>query len=197
MPARKLPKLGAVFGEWTFLGEFDGPKWKCQCSCGKVLWPCATHLRQGVSKSCHGKAHPTHGRSKSKLYTTWAQLKQRCSNPKAEGYHLYGGRGIKLHGPWVTNFTAFALELGEPPSPEHTVERIKNDQGYVPGNIRWATPFEQSRNRRSNHWITIDGIEACITDWCAFTGVNVSTAVNRIKLYGYTPEEAVGLKHKS
>lgn len=131
-----------------------------------------------------------------KVFRAWTWVKQRCLNPKNTNYATYGAVGRELYKPWQTDFIAFAKELGEPPSEKHTVEREDNNKGYVPGNIKWALPKEQSRNRRNNNYITIDGVEACITDWCAFTGVNVSTAVNRIKLYGYTPEEAVGLKSK-
>ncbi len=156
----------------------------------------ACHLRSGASVSCHGKAHPTHGRGnlKDRVYAVWCWIKQRCHNPKATGYKDYGGRGIVMHEAWLTDFVAFASELGEPPSDRHTVERIENNRGYVPGNIKWALPVEQARNRRSNRWLVIDGVEACITDWCAFTGVNQSTATNRMRLYGCNPAQAVGLE---
>jgi hypothetical protein len=52
---------------------------------------------------------------------------------------------------WRSDFWAFAdyidVELGV--RPERTsLDRINNDCGYVPGNLRWATPKEQSENSR-------------------------------------------------
>ncbi|HEY4451018.1 MAG TPA: hypothetical protein VGN13_05440 [Solirubrobacteraceae bacterium] len=68
-------------------------------------------------------------------------------NPNATGYANYGGRGIRICSRW-DDFALFAVDVGEKPSPEHTLDRIDNDGGYEPGNVRWATPAEQQRNRR-------------------------------------------------
>ena len=34
-----------------------------------------------------------------------------------------------------------------------------------------ALPREQSRNKRDNHYIEIDGINLCVVEWCEFLGV--------------------------
>jgi hypothetical protein len=58
-----------------------------------------------------------------------------------------------MHPPWADNFMTFARELeseiGRRPSLKHSLDRVDNDSGYVPGNLRWATAQEQSGNRRS------------------------------------------------
>jgi transcriptional regulator with XRE-family HTH domain len=93
-------------------------------------------------------------RERHPLYSTWGGIKSRCSNPDNPRYGSYGGRGITLHPPWSADFMAFATELeaqiGPRPSPKHSLDRINNDGSYVPGNVRWATATEQSRNRRSS-----------------------------------------------
>lgn len=38
--------------------------------------------------------------------------------------------------------------MGFKPSPEHSIDRIDNDRGYEPGNVRWATRLEQGNNKR-------------------------------------------------
>ena len=90
-----------------------------------------------------------HGWSQLPEYKCWQQIKQRCLNPDHRQYPNYGGRGIDVHVPWVDNFEAFFAYVGPRPSPEHSLDRRENNKGYVPGNLRWATPEEQNRNRRA------------------------------------------------
>lgn len=76
--------------------------------------------------------------------------KQRCTNENDTSYKNYGGRGIKFMFPTLRAFTEWVLlNLGSPPTAEHSLDRIDNDRHYEPGNLRWATRMEQSRNRRA------------------------------------------------
>jgi hypothetical protein len=76
---------------------------------------------------------------------------QRCTNPDHPAYHLYGGRGISICERWLSSFTDFLIDVGESPSFEHSLDRKDNNGNYEPGNIRWATKLEQTRNRRLIH----------------------------------------------
>lgn len=58
-----------------------------------------------------------------------------------------GGRGITVHPEWVDSFEAWFEHVG--PRPDGmSLDRIDNESGYVPGNVRWATRAEQQANRR-------------------------------------------------
>jgi hypothetical protein len=81
-------------------------------------------------------------------------MKQRCLNPKAKGYKNYGGRGITIAPEWIDDFQAFRdyvnQNLGPRPSPYHTIDRIENDEGYEPGNLKWSTKSQQIHNSRQS-----------------------------------------------
>ena len=48
---------------------------------------------------------------------------------------------------WINSFSAFMSHIGPKPS-GLTLERIDNNRGYEPGNVKWATMSEQNRNKR-------------------------------------------------
>lgn len=74
--------------------------------------------------------------------------KQRCENPNDMAHPNYGGRGIRFGFASVYDAVVYCLtELGPIPAGK-SIDRIDNEVGYEPGNIRWATPAEQARNKR-------------------------------------------------
>lgn len=139
----------------------------CKCQCGNIVtvWECNLRTRHVRSCGClrseltskrfrlHGHRVKMHGkRHRSAEYQTWQAMIERCFNTNNRYYHGYGGRGIKVHNPWRKDFRVFLRYLkryGLYPRPQgHSIDRIDNDGNYEPGNIRWATPQQQSRNRR-------------------------------------------------
>lgn len=90
----------------------------------------------------------THGKTGTALYARWKTIKRRCTKPKATGYANYGGRGITMYELWIESFNAFYAYMGDPPTPKHTIERIDNDKGYEPENVRWASYSDQIFNQR-------------------------------------------------
>lgn len=86
---------------------------------------------------------------KTRLYTTWIAMRQRCNDPNYAAYRYYGGRGIQVCARW-NDFAAFAADMGEHPGKGWTLDRRNTDGSYAPYNCRWVSRTEQSRNRNSN-----------------------------------------------
>jgi hypothetical protein len=82
----------------------------------------------------------THGMRNSPEYASYTRAKHRCADKHNA---RYGGRGIQF---LFTSFEQFYAEMG--PRPAGTsVDRIRSNGNYEPGNVKWATPKEQANNR--------------------------------------------------
>lgn len=95
-----------------------------------------------------GKEH--HGMSESAIYPVWAAMIGRCTKANDPGYKYYGGRGIRVSDRWLNSFANFYQDMGMRPTDRHTLERKDVNGNYEPGNVVWATPTEQARNKRIN-----------------------------------------------
>jgi hypothetical protein len=80
---------------------------------------------------------------------------ERCENPKREKYKYYGGRGISVCDRWH-KFENFYADMGDKPSPKHTIDRIDVNGNYEPSNCRWATWKEQAANKRKKELVTVE-----------------------------------------
>lgn len=117
------------------------------------------------------KKNTTHGGTGSPTYASWQSMRRRCLDPTDPHWPNYGGRGIKIHPQW-DDFAVFLADAGERPSAVHSLDRYPdNDGDYEPGNVRWATPKEQSRNKRTNVRIEYQGETLTIAEWAERAGV--------------------------
>lgn len=107
---------------------------------------------------------------------------QRCHNPNNPSFVNYGGRGVKVCDRWRDVPGAFAEDMGERPSPAHSIERIDNNGPYSPENCRWATREEQNRNTRQNVNLTHQGETLCVAQWAARLGVPAALIRDRLRL---------------
>lgn len=120
-----------------------------------------------------------HGLSRTPEYRAWQLIRLRCLDPKHAAYPNYGGRGITMHEAWVSDPAAFIAHVGKRPSSKHEIDRINNDRGYQPGNLRWVTRKVNSRNRRSSTAIEYRGKTASIVEWCERLSLPYSTILKR------------------
>lgn len=104
----------------------------------------ACYMRQRESGSTERKYD---GRTKHPLYRTWEAILKRCNYPSSGNYKHYGAKGIKVCERWTNDFWAFVSDMGDKPTPAHTIERISSKGDYEPSNCCWATQSEQSRNK--------------------------------------------------
>ena len=115
---------------------------------------------------------------------------QRCNNPNDKDFKHYGGRGIKIFPEWRISFSSFFDYIGLRPTTNHTIERIDNNLGYFPGNVRWATKKEQGNNRRTNKLVTFNGKTMNITQWTKELGMSEHILYERLIILGWPIKKA-------
>lgn len=138
-----------------------------------------------------GKLKHGHCRNRSPEYGAWVRMKVRCSAQDPKTFASYGARGITVCDEWRHDFLAFLAYVGPRPSTRHSLDRIDNDRGYEPGNVRWAVPLEQNRNRRDNRLITWRGESLTAGEWAERTGLSRSAIYDRVFFSGWPVAEAL------
>lgn len=161
-------KVGSRFGELTVLlgGVGNSSKTTTTCSCGAEYEVTTRTLFRGQASQCSSCGHRVGGSKRLRyseifpskdLKRLWGHrftgMVSRCYNENHKAYPNYGGRGISIHLPWLEdrklffeyaktleNWDVFGLDL----------DRIDNDRGYVPNNLRLCTRKENSNNRRTS-----------------------------------------------
>ncbi len=98
-------------------------------------------------------------------YRSWAAMIARCTCPSQPCYYRYGGRGITVCQRWLDSFQAFYSDMGDKPTPAHTLDRIDGNGDYCPENCRWATRKEQGVNRDSTIYLELNGVRLTIEQW--------------------------------
>lgn len=136
-----------------------------------------------------------HGLSTTPEYRAIRNAIARCTNPEHQAWDNYGGRGIRVHEPWMCSESGpvlFLEHIGKRPGRGYELDRIDNDGHYEPGNVRWVKRKKNARNRRSNHLIEYDGRTRTLSGWAEEVGISAALLTYRIRS-GWPMERALSL----
>ena len=195
---KKFARLLVV--DHSHIDSLKKHNWKCQCDCGAVKIVRGNKLTCGEVMSCgclkkeRQKASvTTHGKSRTPIWYLWRGIRTRCLNKNDKSFKNYGGRGIRVHPAWISDFAQFLDDLPEKPQSNErmTIDRIDNEKGYEPGNLRWATYTEQSNNRRSNVWIEVCGQRKTQAQWDRELGKSQNYVREMSKKWGVSKEDVI------
>jgi hypothetical protein len=176
---------GIRFGQllvvsFSHADKFRHTLWNVRCDCGTTKQINSSSLQRGLSRSCGCRQSPgTHKMSATSTYISWSGMIQRTTNPNIPRWCNYGGRGIHVCQRWLV-FENFLADMGVRPDGMQ-IDRIDNTGNYEPGNCRWATPAQQSRNMRRTRILTYDGITMCVEDWARRIGIRRCTLHVRLR----------------
>jgi hypothetical protein len=170
----KLPLASGLRRFWLF---------ECDCGAIKQLQPSPVILGTICSCGCWrrdrlGAASTKHGYGSRNgplgaEFTAYRSMSRRCHEEKNKSFEYYSRRGIVVCEQWrdPEGFPSFLKDIGPRPGPSYTVERIDNDRGYEPGNVKWATMEQQNRNKINNVYHTFGDERLCIGEWSRRLGV--------------------------
>lgn len=189
---RRADITGTSFGDLIALEVGPTRKketmWICKCSCGRIKEFYTKALVRGFSTSC-GHPKERHGESYSVEYRLYRGILTRCTNPKNQDWHIYGGKGITCD---FLSFSEFLKELGRrPEGGGYSVDRIDGNKNYAPGNVRWATLKEQANNKCTNRLITAFGKTMNLGQWAIETGFSREAIEKRIDTLKWSIERAL------
>jgi hypothetical protein len=187
-PGERYGKLTLVERDVEAFRQGKRGHWICRCDCGNVISALTSNVTKGNTTSC-GCSRIQHGMAKTKIYSAWRQMRQRCENPKDPAFANYGGRGIKVCDRWQS-FDKFYEDMGWPPYGA-TLDRIDNEGPYSPENCRWASWREQHANKRTNRVLEAFGRTQTLQQWADEYRLPLTTLRNRIDRGGWPVETAL------
>lgn len=206
--AEELNLKGERFGRLLVLHKAEDDvkrsqtRWVCLCDCGKETTVLRGNLRSGSVKSCGclaKEAVTTHGRSNTRQFSIWTDMKRRCNNENNIGFKSYGALGISYDERWE-KFENFWDDMGDSYSDDLTLERVDPRKDYCKDNCEWVPKEDQSKNKKlyktnktgidGTYISTIKGIEVLVAH---FSIPNGKRARRTYSLRKYTLEEALQL----
>ena len=160
LAGNKFSRLTALYP--IKLENKNGLVWRCECECGKHIYVPTGDLNSGHTKSCgcykldllkkrNKEVLIKHGMAYTQEYKAWNSMKSRCK-PNAHCHEDYYDRGIRVCDEWSgkDGFRSFFNHVGLKPDPSFSLDRIDNEKGYEPNNVRWISYKDQNNNKRKS-----------------------------------------------
>lgn len=177
--------------------------WEVVCECGNKKHIDRSDLVTGHTTSCGcyrkevtRKTATTHGKSKTRLYRTWAAIIDRCYNSKDKYYHIYGGKGVRIYDKWRKDFMCFHDYVSDAMGfiGGLSIDRIDPEGDYRPGNIRWANNTQQNTNKAKRNRRCSSKYKG--VSWCSRNSkwVAAASSPGRKKHLGYFDSETDAAK---
>lgn len=189
---KKEDFTGRRFGRLVVLQELESVNYRrrmlVKCDCGNEKDVRLSHLTGGLIVSCRCvqkeriiQLSVTHNLHNHPLYSLWNGIKMRCYNPNRKSFKNYGGRGIKMYDLWKRDFQSFydwSIKNGWKKGLQ--IDRIDNNGWYSPDNCRFVTAKINSRNRRNNVILEMNGHKKTMAEWSEQYGVDLKILWQRI-----------------
>ncbi len=180
--------IGSKFGKLTIISESEKLKpgirrVSCLCDCGNTTVVTYSSVKSGNTKSCgcmssRVAARPTQYYG-TPTYAAWLAMKARCTCKKSEGWKYYGGKGICVCERWNHSFLNFLEDMGDRPQ-GFELDRIDSNGNYEPGNCRWVSKKQNSRNKSNNVFLEYEGVSRTVGEWAEIKGIKYITLYSRI-----------------
>lgn len=166
-------------------------RWNCKCECGNSVVVIGSHLRSGHTSSCGCiQSEKAYGLSKTRIYTIWKGMHNRCYKKEHDAYKWYGQKGIKVCDEWHDLMSFFRWANANGYKDDLSIDRIDSNDDYKPSNCRWKSQKEQMNNVSSNKIITYRNKEYTQSEFADTFNLKYHTVRNRIRL-GWGLEEII------
>lgn len=161
--------------------------WLCKCDCGNEKIVLRNSLVSGNTHSCgcleketKETIHLKHGMAKTRIWSIWVNMKDRCERKSNKSFMYYGGKGIKVCDEWKKDFKSFYnWSMLNGYTDELTIDRINCQGDYEPNNCRWETMKKQVRNRSITKKAKYKGTIISIGEIAELEGINYQKAYEK------------------
>ena len=179
---RRKNKTGNQSNRWAlFYCKYCNKEVERRCELGlkQKSCGCMHYKLMTESKTIHGESGIG---KRTKIYSIWSNMRQRCNNKKHKNYKNYGGRGIIICNEWkeYIPFKEWAIFNGYKKG--LTIDRRNNNGNYESNNCRWVTSTVNNQNTRATklNWKKVRKIrEMYATENCTHAEIADIYNINR------------------